>query len=41
MKTRDSLQRKYWLLAFIGLQALALWRGFGWWFLQPERLHVQ
>lgn len=31
MKARESLQRKMWLLAFVGLQLVAFWQGFGAW----------
>ena len=34
MKARESLQRTMWLLAFAGLQLVALWQGFGEWLLR-------
>ncbi len=34
MKARESLQRRLWLLAFAGLQLVALWQGVGAWLLQ-------
>ena len=41
MKTRESLRKNLWLLAFAGLQVLALWRGFGAWLFHPARPDVQ
>lgn len=41
MKARESLQRRLWLLAFAGLQLVALWQGFGEWLFHHGLPHAR